>query len=271
MKSINILIENLMEKDNEEYIQMLYEKYRKGKSITDEYKKDSVPEEKLLELLEKSSKDERLRCLLIEILGGEEINASSISDKILGYCLNYPTPWKRTLLVLLAHMHLKREQLEQLNQVVETSEAFYQLLLLNLRDNDLDITLFRDFLLENEKYLDDVTNFREHIEGQSINQDKIDLTNQLARDHLEECIQTSSNAIFRYSSSLFLLNLYDDNISISQFQAFLLENEKYLDLANSKRLLRRQDLCQEKIDLVEQLIYGSRRNNGNVSVQGLLE
>jgi hypothetical protein len=147
MKSINILIENLVEKDNEEYIQMLYEKERKGKNITGEYKKDSIPEEKLLKLLEKSSTDERIRCLLIGILGGEEINADCISDKIFEYCLNYPTHWKRTLLILLAHMRLKKEQLEQLNQRIETSEAFYQLYLINMRDNNLHITRFRDFLL----------------------------------------------------------------------------------------------------------------------------
>ncbi|MDR2522927.1 MAG: hypothetical protein LBC93_04410, partial [Synergistaceae bacterium] len=121
MKSISILIENLLEKGSEEYIQMLYERSRRGKSITGEYKKDSVPEEKLLELLEKSTKDERIQWLLILILDEREINADSISDKVLEYCLNYPTSWKRTLLVSLAHIHLKKEQLKRLNQVVETS------------------------------------------------------------------------------------------------------------------------------------------------------
>ena len=71
-------------------------------------------------------------------------------------------------------MHLKRERLEQLNQVVETPEAFYQLFILNLRNNDLYIKQFLDFFLENERHLGEVTNFREHIKDHSINQDKID-------------------------------------------------------------------------------------------------
>jgi hypothetical protein len=53
-----------------------------------------------------------------------------------------------------------------------------------------------------------------------------------------------------------LLNLYDDNFSVLQFQEFLLENEKDLgNLADEKRCVRREDLCQDKIDLVDQLIH----------------
>lgn len=252
MKSINVLIDNLVGKDNDEYIQMLYERSMRGKSITGEYKKDSVSEEKLLELLEKSSKDERVLCLLIQLLSDGKINADSISDKVLEYCLNYSSEWESTLLMILAHMQLKKKQLERLNQAIETPEAFYQLFLLNLRDNNLDIDLFRKFLLENKKHLGELANFREHIEGQNINQDKIDLTNQLARAQLEECIRTSDNSLF--SSFLLLLNLYDDKFSVAQFREFLFGNEKkFSNLADSTRLVRQQ-LCQEKVDLVDQLI-----------------
>lgn len=257
MKSINVLIDGLVEKDNEEYIQKLFERSSRGKSITGECKKDSVPEEKLLELLRNSIKDERLQYLLLDILDEREINADSISDKVLEYCLNYPTPWRRTLLISLAHMHLKKEQLERLNQATEASEAFYQLLLLNLRDNDLDIAQFRNFLLENERHLSDSINFREHMEGQNINRDKIDLTNRLARAHLEKSIRTSTDLMFSpLPSALLWLNLYDDNFSVSQFREFLLEYEKYFsNLANSIRFLRRRDLCREKIDVVDQLVH----------------
>ena len=132
----------------------------KGKIIISNYEKDTVPEEKYLESLKNSNKDERIQSLLYEILF--DVKTDSISDKIFEYCLNYPTPWKETLLEILAHMHLKKEQLEQLNQIAYTSEAFYQLFFLNLYDNNLNITQFRDFLLGNKKYFGILGNFQKH-------------------------------------------------------------------------------------------------------------
>jgi hypothetical protein len=259
MGSINILIENLVEKDNDEYIQMLFEKDRKGKDITGGYKKDSVPENKLLNLLENSTKDERIQCLLNVILRAENINEDSVSDKVFEYCLNYPGEWKRTLLILLAHMRLKKEQLKQLIGEEIIPEAFYQLFFINLRDNDLQISQFRDFLLEYENHLSLLANFQEHTEGKNINQDKIDLANQLVREQLKEDIQSYANTMFHHSEGLFILNLYDDNLSVSQFREFLLENEKYFigRLADCKKDLeysRRKNICQEKINLVDQLL-----------------
>ncbi|MDR1978414.1 MAG: hypothetical protein LBQ42_06740 [Synergistaceae bacterium] len=157
MQSINILIENLLKKGNEEYIQMLFEKCRKGMSIASEYKKDSVSEDKLLELFENSSKDERIQWFFIEILS--KINEVSISDEIFEYCLNYPTPFKETLLGLLAHMLLKKEQLEQLNQTIESPEAFYQLFLINLRDNDLICCEISGFYVEKWKIFKLISKF----------------------------------------------------------------------------------------------------------------
>jgi hypothetical protein len=185
-------------------------------------------------------------------MGEGKITADSISDKVFEYCLHYPTPFKSTLLMILAHMQLKKEQLEQITQAIESPEAFYQLFLLNLRDNDLYIPQFRDFLLENKKYFSSIANFQEHIKGQNINQDKINLTNQLARVQLEKCIQISPHSMF---SSLFLLNLYDDNFSVSQFRDFLLENENHLSsLANFRENIKGQNINQDKIDLTNQLV-----------------
>ena len=250
-KSISILIENLVKKDNDEYIQMLYKEDEKGEDIVSDYEKDSVPEEMLLELLKNSSKDERIQSLLNEIIF--YVNEDSITDKIFEYCLHYPTSWKETLLILLAHIELKQEQLERLIQVMEVSEAFYQLFLINLRDNNLHITQFRDFLLKNEKYFSSLVNFQEHVEGHSINQDKIELTNKLVREQIEICNQhTPDDSTF---SSLFLLNLHDNDFSVSQFRDFLLENEQHLcSLENFQERIRGQNINQDKINLTNQII-----------------
>jgi thiaminase len=143
---------------------------------------------------------------------------------------------------------LVREQLEKYI-LTPANSMFSSLFLLNLYDDNLSVSQFREFLLENERHLSSLANFQEHIKGQSINQDKINLTNQLVRAQLEK--------------SLFFINLYDNKFSISKFRKFMLENEEYpINLAYwwkhaRKRLLRRQDICQEKIILVDQLVEKS--------------
>ena len=254
-KSISILIENLAKKGNDEYIQMIYEMNEKGENITNDYEKDTVPEEILLALLEKSTKDDRIQALLLSIMFDGEINANSISDKIFEYCLNYPTPWKDTLLMILAHMPLKKEQLEQLNNVIEDHEAFYQLFLINISDNNLPIKQFRKFLLENEKHLSLLFSFQEYMIGQNINQDKIKLTNKLVREHLDISNYNLPTNYLNAFSSLFLLNLYDDNFSIKQFRDFLLHNKNHLSLlADFRERIYNQSLNQDKIKLTNKLV-----------------
>jgi len=72
-----------------------------------------------------------------------------------------------------------REQLEYISQVVKTPEAFNKLFFLYLSDNDFSVTQMREFMLENKKYLNDLVNYKEHIAGNSISQEKIDLADQL--------------------------------------------------------------------------------------------
>jgi hypothetical protein len=176
MDNINVLIKNLSQKKH--YCQMTFNEFEKNPAfILENFSKDYVEEDNLLNLLRNSINNKKIRYFIPDILF--LIDESSISDKVFEFCLEYPGHFRKTLLIQLAHLWLKKEYIEQLNQVLETPEAFYKLFLMYLLDIDLPVGDLQNLMLENKKYLSDIENYKEHIIGQSISQDKIELADSI--------------------------------------------------------------------------------------------
>lgn len=178
MKSINVLIENILQKNSRKYCKMLINALEiNGDFISHNYKKDVVDDGKLLNLLNNSIKHRYIQWFLPEILFS--VDESSINDRVFERCLKYPGRYRKTLLTQLAHINLKKEHLERLNQILETPEAFYRLFLLYLCDNNLSVVALREFLMKNKHHLSQISNYKEHLIGQNIPPNKIDLVEKI--------------------------------------------------------------------------------------------
>ena len=184
MEGINILIENLVKEDNEKYCKEIFGKFENAGYILNCYEKESVSEETLLNLLNKSVKNKQIRWLIPDILFF--IYACDITDRVFEKCLNYPGRFRKTLLSQLGHLCLKKEQLEQLNTVLETPEAFYKLFLMYLQDDSFSTIQIRALLQKNERHLGALLNYKEHFDNQKVRQDKITEVDKLIQKSLTD-------------------------------------------------------------------------------------
>lgn len=125
--------------------------------ISDNFQKGEVDENLLLQLLRKSIHNERIKELLPDILF--YVEPYSITDAVVSFSLSYPGIFRDTLLSTLAHMWLKPEHLEQINNCIQTPEAFCKLFRYYAEDNQYSEGEFHRFLVKNINHLGDVDCF----------------------------------------------------------------------------------------------------------------
>ena len=178
-RHIRELIEILV--DPSKIIQRIYISIRLAKTvnyISDNFQKGEVDENLLLQLLRKSIHNKKIKELLPDILYNVEI--CSITDAVVSFSLSYPEIFRDTLLSTLAHMWLKPEHLEQINNYIHTPEAFCKLFLYYAEDDKYSESEFYRFLVKNIHHLGDVDSFS-LIERQRIviTENKLAVLNQL--------------------------------------------------------------------------------------------
>lgn len=136
-----------------------------GNYISNNYQKGEVDENLLLRLLKISIHNERIKVLLPDILF--HIEVCSITDAVVSFSLSYPGTFRDTLLCILAHLWLKPEHLEQINNCIHTPEAFCKLFLYYAEDDQYTEEQFYRFLDKNIHHLTDVDCYslveRQHI------------------------------------------------------------------------------------------------------------
>ena len=182
MESINKLIDNLVQKRNKKYCKMIFDGFGKnGAFIFNNYQKDKVDEDSLINLLKSSTKYKIIQWFIPDILSLTD--ESSITNRVFEQCLKYPGRYRKTLLIQLAHMWLRKDQLIELNQILETPEAFYKLFLMYLQDKDFSVNQLQEVMLKNVKHLNALTNYKEHLSGREVTQDKIILADKLIEEH----------------------------------------------------------------------------------------
>ena len=179
MDSINLLIDFLIKSKPKEIRKKLNDCSDAG-DIVREYKKDSVSENALIQLLQCSMKNKDIQWFLIDIFFFIEEN--SITDRVFEICLNYPGRFKKTLLLQLSHVWLKEEQLKKLNSVLETSEAFYKLFLLYFFSEKVSVEQLYQFLLNNNKHLYSLKNYRENLANKTVDKDKVNVVEKILND-----------------------------------------------------------------------------------------
>lgn len=146
IKSVDKLLKYLSNPVNLIYIRLL----RKDINIFSYLsKKETVDEEVFINFLKKSFLFPILKEYLLDILFF--IDPKSITNKIFNLCVYYPGTFRNTLLIQMAHMWLTVEQLEILNQKIDTPEAFCKLLCIYSVDDNYSETDFKTFLCRNVK------------------------------------------------------------------------------------------------------------------------
>lgn len=142
------------------------------------YRKDIVDDKVLLKLIRKSMFSRKIRYLIPDILSF--IHEKSITDSVLQCCLHYPGRFKSTLLIQLAHMWLRPDQLEKINDYIDTPEAFCKLFGIYAADQSYSAEYFSRFLSNNMHFVRQV-NCMEQLETHkiSISQEKHTILNEL--------------------------------------------------------------------------------------------
>lgn len=126
----------------------------RNESILDGFEKGDVSEHLLIALIKRSLICPYVRIILPDIL--YLTYTDSITDKVLYYCLHYPGQYRKTLLVQLAHMWLRPNQLELLNTSIDTPEAFCKLLVMYADSTNCTPLQFSEFLTNNYKRMHEV-------------------------------------------------------------------------------------------------------------------
>ena len=170
MDSINCLINLLITSNKKEIRNMIVDCYD-VLDIIKKYKKDSVPQEKLILLINRSVGYKDLQYFLTDIFSF--IDAKSITDDVLDVCLHYPGNFKKTLLIQLAHLPLREGLLMAINKRIDSTEAFYQLFLLYLFDKNKTSIEMKSFLIRNKSKLYAILNYKVLLKGRKIEQCKI--------------------------------------------------------------------------------------------------
>lgn len=179
MNSIKVLVDFLINSKPKDIKKELDNCFDAG-DIVREYRKDSVSEDKLIQLLQCSIKNKDIQLFLIDIFFF--INENSITDKVFEVCLNYPGRFKKTLLIQLAHNWLKEEQLKKLNSLLKTPEAFYKLFLLYLFNERVSVEQLYTFLLDNNKHLYAIKNYKEHLANKAVDKNKINMVETVLKE-----------------------------------------------------------------------------------------
>ena len=183
MESINCLINLLINLDKKEIRNMLTD-CCDALEIIKKYEKDSVSKETLILLINRSVKYKEIQYFLIDIFSF--IDEKSITDDVLNICLHYPSRFRKTLLIQLAHLPLQEKFLIALNKRIDSTEAFYQLFLLYLFDNNKTCTELKLFLVKNKSKLYCLLNYKSLIKSRRIEKCKVDTIDFVLRKYKEE-------------------------------------------------------------------------------------
>ena len=183
MESINCLINLLINLDKKEIRNMLTD-CCDALEIIKKYEKDSVSKETLILLINRSVKYKEIQYFLIDIFSF--IDEKSITDDVLNICLHYPGRFRKTLLIQLAHLPLQEKFLIALNKRIDSTEAFYQLFLLYLFDNNKTCTELKLFLVKNKSKLYCLLNYKSLIKSRRIEKCKVDTIDFVLRKYKEE-------------------------------------------------------------------------------------
>ena len=183
MDSINLLIDFLIKSKPEE-IRKILNDCREPEDILQKYKKDSVSENALIQLLQCSVKNKDIQWFLIDIFFF--IDDKSITEDVLDIFLHYPGKFKKTLLIQLAHLPLQEKFLIALNKRIDSTEAFYQLVLLYLFDNTKTCTELEKFLVKNKSKLHCLLNYKCLLKSRKIEKCKVNTIDLILNKYKKE-------------------------------------------------------------------------------------
>ena len=153
-QEISVLINELCDKKSRKRCNEIYTLYNNDLMyIYNHYIESEVDEKALLRLLQKSKRSNKIKFVLPDIIS--LVHKNSITDRIINYCIKYPRKYRNTLIVQLAHIWLTPNQLELLNTVLETPEAFCKLLIIYTFDPCYSAIDLMSLLTNNKTYLAD--------------------------------------------------------------------------------------------------------------------
>ena len=154
-RSVNELISELVEPFNLLHIREILKKIQGDDTyLFKNYREDIVSEVLLLKWIKKSILSKKLQQIMPDVL--YLIDSSSVTDRVLNFCIHYPGRFRKTLLIQLAHMWLTTKQLEVINREIDTPEAFCKLFLLYAENENYTVDQFATFLRENFRRLMEV-------------------------------------------------------------------------------------------------------------------
>ena len=153
-QEISVLVNELCGKKSRKRCNEIFALFNNDLMYIDKhYIESEVDEKALLRLLQKSKSSNKIKFFLPDIIF--LVNKNSITDKFVDCCIKYPGKYRNTLITQLAHIWLMPNQLELLNTVLSTPEAFCKLLIIYTFDSCYSAIDLMSLLTNNKSYLAD--------------------------------------------------------------------------------------------------------------------
>ena len=120
-------------------------------------------------LLNMSRRSKIIKQFLAEIL--PFLDANCITKTVFDMCIEYrDTAFKKTLCIQLAHMWLSVDQLEKLNSIIDTPEAYAKIVYILCKEQ-FSVFKLENFLTQNEKFSYALSYLQEKLKEEKVPND----------------------------------------------------------------------------------------------------
>ena len=177
MESIVNLIDKLLDKNT--YKHTCEKCYEDDTYIYKHFHKDKVEEYKLVSLIKRSRRKNKLKLILLDILF--YIDETGITDDVIYECMNYHGKFRNTLITQLSHLWLKEEQLENIVTRFKVPEVYCKLFLLKVCDENNSVYDLSEFVSANKQYLKEIFIDKKYFIGRKVSSERIELAESLIK------------------------------------------------------------------------------------------